>query len=156
MPPLAAYHAPDRLIAEQLRGAPLFASLPGDHHDCLALLREGAFFEVPAGVEIVSAGEAPALIVVLEGALRDEPRANAWPAGSHFGVAETLAGRPFAAAIRSSAPTLFYRLEAGLLKALFGRCPAIGRRLLENLADPDPSVTDPWRPPADAPGLYPA
>ena len=134
MPRLAAYLSPNRLIAEQLRHAPLFANLPIDHRDCLALLREGAFFEVPSGVEIVSAGDPPALIIVIKGALGDDSSARSWHAGNHLGAAEALTGRPFAASVRTVAPSLLYRLDASLLHALPSRCPMIARRLREDFA----------------------
>lgn len=129
---LDVFREPDRLIADGLRSAPLFADLPVEHRDCLALLREGAFFEVPPGIEIVSPGDLAALIVVTEGELCDQEQARAWPAGSFFGVSETLAGRPFVAAMQTVAPTRLYRLDAPLLKVLLTRCPVIAQRLLNN------------------------
>ena len=134
MPQLAEYLSPDRLIAEQLRRAPSFAALPADHRDSLALLREGAFFKVPAGIEIVSPGEPPALFVVTEGTLTDEDGEHAWAAGSCLGVAETLPGQPFATAIRTAAPSLLYRLDAALLAEFRASCPLIARQLFEDVA----------------------
>lgn len=132
---LKAYLSPDRLVADHLRGAPLFADLPNARRDCLALLREGAFFDVPAGVDVVSPGDRPALFVVAEGALRDADSARDWPAGSYFGAEEALSGTLFEATISTVAATLIYRLDAALLDAFLTRCPAIAARLYGDFAE---------------------
>lgn len=138
MPSLQAYHAPHRLVADQLRRAPVFAALPTELRECLAVLREGAVFELPAGIEVVSRGDSPALLVVTEGALRDEGGDRDWPAGSCLGVQETAAGRPFSGAIRTAAPTTLYRLDATLLDSFRALCPAIAQTLLNDHVQPTP------------------
>lgn len=134
MPSLSAFAAPDRSIVDQLRRAPVFASLPGDSADCFAVLRRGAVLEVPAGVEVVSPGDLPALIVVTAGGLYDAGGSVAWPAGGCVGVAESLAGRRFASALRTVSPTLLYRLEAEWVQPLLRRCPGVSRCLLAALS----------------------
>lgn len=134
MPLLQSYHAPARLIADQLRRAPPFATLPTDPQGCLALLREGSVFEVPANVEIVAPGDPAALLVVTEGGLCEQGGARVWSAGSCLGVSEILAGTPFAAAIRTVAPTLLYRLQGVRLETFHTLCPTIASRLLHDMA----------------------
>ena len=140
MPSLESYAAPDLPIADQLRRVPVFQALPSDRGDCLALLREGALFEVPVGVEIVSPGDRPSLHVVTSGGLSDGDGARIWPAGSCLGVAETLAEQPFATTITTIAPTLLYRLDGKLLGNLLTVCPATARRLLADTARATPAA----------------
>ncbi len=135
MPLLEPYTAPNRLVVDQLRRAPLFAALPTDRGECLSVLREGAVFEIPAGVEIVSPGDAPALLVLAEGALCDKASGQAWSAGSYLGVSETLAGRPFQAVIGTVAPSVLYRLDGRLLQDFMALCPAIATRMMADLAE---------------------
>ena len=134
MPHLTPYLSRDRLVAEHLRRAPLFAELPSEHRDCLLLLREGAFFDVPAAVAIVSPGDPPALFVIIEGSLHNADGEVAWQAGDCLGIVETLAGQPFASAIRTSRPSLLYRLDAALMEAFRARCPLTAQRLLDEMA----------------------
>lgn len=134
MPSLAAYSAPQRPIADQLRQVALFADLPNDRRDCLALLRQGTVYDVPAGVEIVSPGEPAALMVITQGGLCDSSSALTWPAGTCLGAREFLAGQPFHGAISTIAPTLFYRLEAAKLQGFLQHCPAIAQCLVLEVA----------------------
>ncbi|TRW15152.1 cyclic nucleotide-binding domain-containing protein [Glacieibacterium frigidum] len=134
MASLESFRAPTRPLTDQLRRVPLFAALPTDRRGCLELLREGALFEVPAGVEIVAPGDAAALLVVTEGALADDGGTRVWSAGSYLGVAEALGGLPFTDAVRTVAPTLLYRLDGALVAELMTRCPAIAASLRADFA----------------------
>lgn len=141
MASLYPYRITTRSLTGQLRRVPLFAALPTDHRGCLELLREGALFDVPAGVAIVSSGDAPALLVVTEGALADGGT-RAWSSGQYLGVAECLARRSFAETVRAAAPTLLYRLDGAVFAALMTRCPAIAASLRADLAAPvAPAIT---------------
>jgi hypothetical protein len=131
---LRLYRVFDRPVADQLRRAPLFEALPTDRHDCLGVLREGAVFAVPAGVKIVTPGDAASLMVVTEGALAQHGSARGWAAGQYLGASEILARRPFEVGVSTVGPTLIYRLESRLLDAFLTRCPAIAERLLHELA----------------------
>lgn len=130
MSSLEPYLAPNLLITDQLRRAPTFAALPSDPGACLDLLREGALFDIPAGIEVVAAGDAPALIVVTQGALLERETGRSWRAGSHLGLAEALSGRCFDGAIGTAAPTLLYWLDGALLGGFVRQCPETAARLL--------------------------
>jgi len=144
MPSLPFYAVPHLLISEQLRHAPLFAALPKDRGDCFAILREGALFDVSIGQQIVAIGEAPALVVVTSGCVRDSIGQRSWADGSYFGVAESLACRPFAAAITTVAQTRLYRLDGPLLRSLMTLCPAIADRMLDELSPQAQQLVNPY------------
>lgn len=132
---LSAFIAADRLVADRLRRAPAFATLPSDRAECLAVLRQGTSYELPAEFALVSPGDAAALIVVIEGGLFDRDRALHWPAGSCLGVAELLADAPFATSLATVAPTSIYRLDAALFGLFRRGCPAIAQCIIAGLAD---------------------
>lgn len=138
MASLDIFRAPTRSLTGQLRRVPLFAALPNDHRGCLEVLREGVLFDLPAGIEIVSPGDPPALLVVTEGTLADGGGARVWSAGSYLGVAECLARISFAQTIRAVAPTLLYRLDGALFGTLLTCCPAIAATLRADLAPHTP------------------
>lgn len=133
MPSLSAYAAPHLSLADQLRRAPAFAELPSDRWGCLGLLREDMLFELPAGVEIVSPGDPPALHVVTGGGLREADGGRIWAEGNVLGVPEAVAALPFSTAVRTVAPTLLYRLDGQRFGALLAACPATAARLLSEV-----------------------
>lgn len=138
MASLDTFRAPTRSLTSQLRRVPLFAGLPNDRRNCLEAVREGVLFDVPAGVEIVSRGDVPALFVITEGTLADDGGAQVWSAGSYLGVAECLARISFARVVKTVAPTVLYRLDGAHFGTLLACCPAIAASLRADLAPPAP------------------
>lgn len=131
---LSAFTAPDRPVADRLRRAPSFASLPTARAECLSVLRQGVMYDLSADVVLVSPGDPPALIVVIEGGLHDDENAQSWPAGSCVGVRELTDNLPFASALATVSPTSIYRLEVDLFESFRRRCPAIAQCLSAELS----------------------
>lgn len=138
MASLDRFRAPTRSLTAQLRRVPLFAALPSDHRGCLQALRDGVLFDLPAGIEIVSPGDPPALLVVTEGTLAVGGGPQVWSAGGYLGVTECLARISFAQSIRTVAPTVLYRLDGALFGTLLTCCPAIAASLRTDLATQTP------------------
>lgn len=127
---LSAFIATDRLVADRLRRAPAFATLPSARAECLAVLRQGASYALPADFVLVSAGDPAALIVIIEGGLFDAEHALHWPAGSCLGADELIADAPFSISLVTVSPTSIYRLDAALFGQFRRRCPAIAHCIL--------------------------
>jgi CRP-like cAMP-binding protein len=132
---LTPYAAPRLTIVDQLRRSPLFSTLPLDRDHCLAVLRKGGMYDVPSGVEIVAPGDPAAFLMITNGALCEPPGARCWQTGDHLGLAEAMAGAPFASTVCTVAPTLLYRLDGDLVADLLTCCPVIAHKLLNDAGD---------------------
>jgi hypothetical protein len=122
-------------LAELLRGVPVFAGLPEEEAECLALLRKG-WIEHYVHDEYVNVGGY--LIAVCTGHLRRPDSTHRWAAGSILSPessSDLLAGTA-----RSDRQSLLYRLAAKDAAQLDALCPRIATALRQ-LNDPHPLMS---------------
>ena len=118
-----------------LRGIPLFAGLKSRDLDAIASLSD--LRDVPAGLELVRAGETSRQFVILVGGAAVARHTNGATAviqsGAFFGDVEITLDQPYSSTFTADTPATILVIERRSFRRLLNDVPALQRRLLESV-----------------------
>jgi len=122
------------ITASELRGIPLFATLPDDEAETLTARL--ADIHLRAGDWLLHEGEQPSFFLLIEGSIEvrkvvhgTERRINVYRAGEYFGELPLLLGSPAIASLRALVPARVAQLDHGDFAQLFAACDTFAAEL---------------------------
>jgi hypothetical protein len=107
-------------LAELLRDVSIFADLPNERSECLALLRQGTIEQYATGETVANSGD---LLAVCAGCVSMRAVHKTWPSGW---IVPTLnAAEPASGHLAADRPSVIYRLAAAHAAELEALCPRV-------------------------------